>query len=327
MSTKKLKDNNALFRAKALQSTDDIQKSEEEKQTLINKYIERSNKEKEYVDVQKLVDAPAEWNTFPPLPEVKMIQLKLSIFENGIWVPVIAWEQDNGEYIILSGHNRVHAVKELISENKRDIWKHDYDKIPCIIYRKDEIDVDKANEIIIDTNYIQRGELSPKLRVSVIQRRIKIMKTQKNAAGETIDSLISTLNLRKTAIYEDIQIGTQIIPELQDLYFNGIISRKAVLKFTNYSEETQRWIFDTFNDKLTTKKILMLNKNVKMREQIAEVFESDPSKEDSSSTKTSITVPKNKLKSFRQVCDLYLTDPEFVKMCNQYIRARESGEE
>lgn len=316
---KQLANNDDLFAAVKSVSQEGIHEVSEEFK-LQNQKIERvlgdEKKEKELVDISLLSDSPREWNFFPPLPAVKMIQLKLSIFENGIWTPVIVWEKQTGDgYYILSGHNRVHALREIMTENARQTWKHDYSKVPCIIYKKDEIDEAKAQELIIDTNYIQR-ELTPKTRVEVIARRTKYMRYQKNGNGETIDQLINTLGLKKTAVYEDISISL-LNPGLSELYFDGKITRKAVLRFTQFSPDIQAWIFENFKDVLTTDRILNLNKFVRTKEQIKEALTEEKTTE--GNTKTSITVPKSKVKKVRLIASAYLSDPAFKKMCDEYF--------
>lgn len=313
---KKLKSNNDLFASLQTEAAEDIS----ERNETLERMIAETKKEKEYIDVSLLHPAPREWNVFPPLPEIKMLQMKLSIFENGIWVPVIVWEERDGSgYMILSGHNRVQAVREIISENQRDTWKHDYSKIPCIVYGKDEITEEKAQELILDTNYIQR-EMTPKTRVNVIARRTKYMHGQTNGRGETIDELIKTLGLKKTAVYEDISISC-LIPELSELYFSEKISRKAVLKFTMYSTDMQQWIYDNFKDSLTTNKILLLDKNAKTKQQIKEIFSEAP--EISESVRTTFMVPKNELRGVRKVCKAYLYDPDFARMCHDYFSKKD----
>ena len=316
---KQLTNNDDLFAAVKTVSQEGIHEVSEElihQNEKIERIVGEEKREKEFVDVSLLFDSPREWNFFPPLPAVKMIQLKLSIFENGIWTPVIVWEKQSGEgYFILSGHNRVHALREIMTENPRSTWKHDYSKVPCIIYKKDEIDEAKAQELIIDTNYIQR-ELTPKTRVEVIAKRTKYMRYQKNGNGETIDQLIKTLGLKKTAVYEDISISL-LNPGLSELYFDGKITRKAVLRFTQYPADIQEWIFENFKDFLKTDRILNLNKFVRTKDQIQEALTEEKTGEET--TKTSMTVPKSKVKKVRYIANAYLSDPAFAKMCDDYF--------
>lgn len=66
-----------------------------------------------------------------------------SIKNFGVIVPIIVWENNN-EFIILSGHNRVEVCKILSIE-----------EIPCIIKRN--LSLSEATLIVTETNLIQRS--------------------------------------------------------------------------------------------------------------------------------------------------------------------------
>lgn len=305
-------------------SASEIDESQKAQDRIMEDYLVRTQKEKTEVEILLLDDAPRDWNFFPPLEPDKMLQLKMSIMSAGVMNPIIVWEKADGRYMILAGHNRVQACREIVEEYKGASLSRDYSKIPAIVFQKDEIDDDKAQEIIIDTNYIQRGDMPPRLRIMVIRARVKLLRAQKDERGATIDQLIKDLGLKKTAIYEDIQLGTKIIEPLREFYFDGKISRRAVLKFAMFSEDIQDWIYATFPDKLTNARICQLRAGMKMREEIAEVFQDDS--EDSAKIRTQVTVPKDVLPEFRQVCTAYLADEEFKKICDEYIRKRYPAE-
>ena len=319
MATKKLINQNDFFKQKMAAAGKEIQESQTEQSKSMQAYVDRMHKERVNIDVDLFDDAPKEWNFFPPLAEDKMLQLKLSIQNNGIMDPVIAWQQENGRYMILAGHNRIHACRQIIQEYAGLDLRRDYRQIPTIIYGVDEIDESKAREVIIDTNYLQRGELTPRLRVSVIRARVGLMRGQRDERGAKINELIQNLNLKKSTVYDDIKIGTQVIPPLQNLYFDGRINRRAVLKFTQYSEEIQQWIFTTYGESLTSERICLLSKRVKLKGEIASIL--GASDEVVLNVHTQVTVPQNKLAAFRKLSTIYLTDPEFEELCNHYIQS------
>ena len=60
------------------------------------------------LELDKLKAAPKEWNFYVPLNDNKMSELIESIIDNGLLNPIIVWENDN-DYMILAGHNRVKA--------------------------------------------------------------------------------------------------------------------------------------------------------------------------------------------------------------------------
>ena len=89
-----------------------------------------------------------------------------SVKEYGVLVPIIVWENDN-EYIILSGHNRIEACKNVgITE------------APCVI--KDNLTLEEATLIVTETNLMQRSfsDLSHSERAYILEQYYKAMKKQ-----------------------------------------------------------------------------------------------------------------------------------------------------
>lgn len=116
-------------------------------------------------------DAPSDWYPFKPLSKVEMYDLKLSIMVRGLLSPILAWQQSNEKYIILSGRNRVRVYKDLayleedLGQN-RDL----YTKIPSIIYPMDGLTEKKARAIIIDSNIIQRNYSKKELAEQALKK-------------------------------------------------------------------------------------------------------------------------------------------------------------
>lgn len=67
-----------------------------------------------------------------------------SVKENGILNPVITLKKEEGEYEILSGHNRVNAARLAGIKN-----------IPCII--RENLSEEQAYTYVIETNLMQRS--------------------------------------------------------------------------------------------------------------------------------------------------------------------------
>jgi ParB family chromosome partitioning protein len=90
-----------------------------------------------------------------------------SIKEHGVIIPIIVRPIDDGNYEILSGHNRVNAAKLIGLE-----------KIPTVI--KEDLSDDEAFLIVTETNLIQRSftDLTHSERASVISSRHEAMKNQ-----------------------------------------------------------------------------------------------------------------------------------------------------
>lgn len=89
-----------------------------------------------------------------------------SVKEYGVLLPIIVWENNN-EYIILSGHNRVEACKQVgITE------------IPCVI--KSDLTMEEATIIVTETNLMQRSfsDLSHSERAYILEQHYKALKSQ-----------------------------------------------------------------------------------------------------------------------------------------------------
>ncbi|WP_239253411.1 ParB/RepB/Spo0J family partition protein, partial [Citrobacter werkmanii] len=104
------------------------------------------------IEIDLIDDAPDEWNFYKKLDDGKLAELIESILENGLLSPVIVWEQEEGRYMMLAGHNRLRAFR-MIYERTQDTQ---YKKIHAYIKKKNEISEDEAKVIIIDTNFVQR---------------------------------------------------------------------------------------------------------------------------------------------------------------------------
>ena len=98
------------------------------------------------------------------------------------------------------------------------------------------------------------------------------MKSQVDEKGRRIDQIENDLGIKKSAIYEDLQIGEKIIPEIQELYYDRKINRKAVLKFVHFMEPVQKALYEKYGDVMTSANVSRLKKSMRMDEEFEEVF-------------------------------------------------------
>lgn len=273
--------------------------------------IKKTEKPVINVDINALTPAPKEWNFFPEISEEKMLEMMFSILENGLFNPIIVWEIDdnpqNPRYMILSGHNRVRAYKRILREyqDAPRFNKREYETIPAIVYRKNEIDELKAKEIIIDTNYIQRDE-DKRLIPQIIKNRLEIVRGRKDVKGRTIDIVAEELGISATKVYEDQLIANRIIPELNEFYFNNELKKKSLLRFAWFDKEIQKWIYRNFKDKIIDDNVMRLKKNMS-KEEIRSCFE------DTNYVKkvsVSIKVPEFLKDEFKEMAIRWLTENE-----------------
>lgn len=254
----------------------------------------------EYRDVDEMHPAPDEWNRYPLLkgnqPE-RYLELKMAIYEKGVLNPLALWEHD-GKLIILAGHNRQAICKEIITEcNKEDGFdEKKFRYPPCIVYGEDEITEEQAIDIINDTNlYRDFSKLPSKVRIQITKERMEVYKRRRYAKGERIDQLARDLGLEKTAIYENLSIYEKVIEPLQELYYSEKLTRKAILRFVYFDLDTQKWIFDTYEDQINEARVKALKKNMG-RADISRIFES----EGKGVKRIPVDVPEDRVEEFRE---------------------------
>lgn len=284
----------------------------------INQETNEENKEYiklQYIDVNLIVDAPDSWNKYPRLKKNqpdKYFELKMSILQHGIKQPLVLWRQNDKEYMVLAGHNRKDICKEILSElsseqNAKEIEKYQF--IPAIVYKKEDLDEKEARKIIDGTNiYRDFTRLPRKIQVEISRNRVENY-DRSQSKKEQMDKAAKELGILSSSLYENIRIANNIYGPLQELYYSGKITRKQVLRLGNYTMELQKWIFDTYCDKLTGSKISMMKKNM-LKEDIEKIFE-EP---DIKTKRITIDVPEELL-------------DEFIKMASEWLKSKQLNNE
>ena len=90
-----------------------------------------------------------------------------SIKDHGVTSPILVWENENGQYIVLSGHRRATASEMLSFDDER------FAEIPCIIYRG--ITLEEATIIMVDEN-ARREKLLPSEKAWAYRMKLEAMK-------------------------------------------------------------------------------------------------------------------------------------------------------
>ena len=311
MSGKKGNVNNKDFFTKLNANSRNAAKNVAEKleNPTTNNVFNIDKKNIEYIDISQMETAPTDWNRYPLLknnqPE-KYLELKMSIFDKGVETPLVLWRKSKDSYIILSGHNR-HAICAEIIEECEDEANFDLDKfkkLPCIIYDIDELDETKAKEIIDDTNlYRDFSKLPERTKIQIMRNRFEIYKKRRYSKGERIDKLAQDFGLKKTAIYEVISIHEKIIEPFQEMYYNGGLKKKSILRLTFYDKDMQQWMYNEFADQINDTRLAELKKNMTKAE-IEELFKKDTLV----TKKVVIDVPANLSEEFREMCEQWIKE-------------------
>lgn len=306
------KTNNNEFLKKLQQNTKSEMQVVNKRQQGYQEIIEKTGKKEQRIDLELMDNAPDEWNFFSELKEEqpsKYAELKMSIYNNGVLQPLILWKQENGRYMILAGRNRRDASRDIIidCQDEPGFDEEKFRYIKSIVYEPDEIKVDKAQEIIIDTNYVQR-EYTPKTRVLITKKRMGILEKQRYSKGRSIEQLAKEMKIEKSAIYDNLAIGQKVIEPLQEMYFDGKLTKKAVLKFVYFEFETQQWILDNFLDKITDARVKRLKKSMKSRDEIQKVF--TDADEEIKLKRIEVSIPVDRVEEFQKMVEVFLGKAE-----------------
>lgn len=189
--------------------------------------------EVEDIDIDKCIPFPE--HTYESYDEGKMKELENSIKLCGLQTPIILW--DNGEnsdkYIILAGHNRIKACKNV-----------GYKKVPAII--KKNLSYSEAAIIVNQTNMVQRSfeGLSIYEKCSSIYQMKKAKEEFEKEHPEKKESDANTSKERKDgirSISREFGVSKSLVSNYLLLY--EMLPKKA-FKFMEDTDEKKK-TFDT----------------------------------------------------------------------------------
>ena len=176
-----------------------------------------------------------------------------SIRDHGITSPLLVWETEDGQYILMSGHRRATASEFLSFTDER------FAVVPCIIYRG--ITLEEATIIMVDEN-ARREKLLPSEKAWAYRMKLEAMKRK---AGRPIkDENCATMlhNFEKARTRELIgeaqgESGEQVrlyirltylIPALLDYVDNGKLGFRAGTQLSYLSEDEQNAVLQKIRE-------------------------------------------------------------------------------
>jgi len=152
---------------------------------------------------------------FKVLDDEHMEDLVESINANGVVMPAIVREEDDGSYCMIAGHRRKHAAHLAGLE-----------KIPCIVMKLND---DEATILMVDTNLNQRISLLASEKAFAYKMKLDAIKHQGKKGEETSRPLVEKLEKILSAELVGKEVGesartiqryvrlTELIPELLEL--------------------------------------------------------------------------------------------------------------
>ena len=234
----------------------------------------------------------------------EMKELKESIERIGLQNPIIVRRLENNQYEILAGHNRVRAFKELGKE-----------KIPAIIQNVDD---DTAQMIMIDTNIVQRQNLTTMERAKAYKLKEQIKKRKKFDIDKVEENLsdeekikLATEESRQT-FYRYLSLNN-LIPEYQAKCDDESLSVRAGEQFSKLNEQQQRKIYEALGDsKITENKAEELKKLANTSDE----FTVDIIKETFSGNKNTI---KSSIKFTKKEMEKYFSNFKSIEEIKEYL--------
>ena len=221
------------------------------------------------VKVEQLEKAPDEWNFFAKPDKANLIELAVSIYNNGLLQPIAvrALDAENTRFQILAGHSRAAAfalLKQVFNDPK-------FDEIEALVFGYGKIDDDQAKEIIIDTNFVQRGRLSPSDMSRSIIEKIKLLKARQ--IEDVIGKIAAEYDIKQTSVYMWRKLSNLIEP-FAKLMNDKAVTLESADKLANFSAEDQTKIYENTKDEINNHSISRIKKGMTADKAI-EVIKSD----------------------------------------------------
>lgn len=172
----------------------------------------------------------------------KMLELKDSIEEYGVLMPVLVRPRPDGGYEMVSGHRRKYA-SELAGKQV----------IPCIIRNMTD---DEATIIMVDSN-LQREKILPSEKAFAYKMKLDAMKRQGKRTDLTSVPLAQKLQSKTSRQILAEQVGesqdqirryirlTELITPILDMVDEGKIAMRPAVELSYLPKDQQELLLDT----------------------------------------------------------------------------------
>ena len=235
---------------------------------------------------------------FKVIDDDKMHELVESIMMNGVLVPVIVRQMDDGDYQMIAGHRRLFAVN-LIG----------MDKIPAIV--KEYTD-DEAILAMVDSN-LQREEILPSEKAFAYKMKYEAMKRQgkrndltSSQLGKKLwadEQLAKEVGESRNQVHRFLRLA-ELIPPILDLVDRKIVAIVTAVEISYLDSAVQVMLYNYMkeNGECKAYQIYALRDYMKDHESITKLElikilnENAPRNETNKFQK--ITIPTTKLKEY-----------------------------
>lgn len=179
---------------------------------------------------------------FKIVKDEKMLELKDSIEEYGVLMPVLVRPRPGGGYEMVSGHRRKYA-SELAGKQV----------IPCIIRNMTD---DEATILMVDSN-LQREKILPSEKAFAYKMKLAAMKRQAGRPSKNLSPLATNLKGRRSDEILGEQVGeskdqirryirlTELIIPILDMVDEGKIAMRPAVELSYLPKDQQELLLDT----------------------------------------------------------------------------------
>lgn len=165
-----------------------------------------------------------------------------AIKRNGFRGAIEVYQKKDGRYEISSGHRRFLAAQQA-----------GLDHIPALIYPMPESEIEKRSLLIDGNIYNREITALDKARAINYQRETLMMAQKKDESISVWVELQKHFNMSRGNISTYLSILT-LIPELQQMYAEQVLSVYVVALLTDKSEELQKLIYEGLQKLLSAQK-------------------------------------------------------------------------
>ena len=196
------------------------------------------------ISLSKIDDFPN--HPFKVVDDDELVKMAISIKENGILVPTIVRQKDDGRYEMISGHRRKKASALIGLED-----------IPCIV--KDLTD-DEATIIMVDSN-MYREKILPSERAFAYKMKLEAMTHQGRRNDLTspqlgqkltsVEKLSANSPDSKSQIQRYIRL-TELINPLLNMVDNKEIGFSPAVEISFLTKQEQKWLMNSIEFNVAT---------------------------------------------------------------------------
>ena len=192
-------------------------------------------------------------HTFQVKDDEAMKALMESIKERGIVLPLLAFNNEDGEPELISGHRRLWVARELGLET-----------VPVIMKR---VDRSEATLLMGITNFMNRQKVLPSERGFTYAAMLKALKADKNRENGTArDLLAKRLGEDARQISRFIRL-TELIPDLLKLVDAGKLGLRPASELSYLSADTQAVIFQIYTETGTKPEMMSIKQMREIEEE------------------------------------------------------------